>query len=286
METFTINKFSKMKNNLLWQNNIWKDIDNSFLSIKDRGLRFSDGIFETILIKNSKPILLNEHLNRFEKTINLLKFENIIEKIPFELIIKEGIKKLGLNDKEYGSIRINYSRGINEGRSIKVNQNNSIFKPNNLWIEFYIIDINFTPISTNISKTEKRNEYSILSQCKTFSYGQSIQALLEANNKNFDDSLILNTSNELCCGTTFNLLLKRNNKWITPRKASGCQPGIMIDRLLKLQLIEEDFIKPDFEKNDILIAINSLFCRQIKRGNEIEFINNFDTKYYWDLLYI
>ena len=60
----------------------------------------------------------------------------------------------------------------------------------------------------------------------------------------------------------------------------------MVDRLLKLQLIEEDFIKPDFQKNDILIAINSLFCRQIKRVNEIEFINNFDTKYYWDLLYI
>ena len=195
-----------MTNNLLWQNNIWKEIDNSFLSIKDRGLKFSDGIFETILIKNNKPILLNEHLKRFEKTINLLKFENIIEEIPFEFIIKEGIKKLGLNDKEYGSIRINYSRGINEGRSLKINHNNT-FKPNNLWIEFYIIDINFTPITAHISKTEKRNEYSILSQCKTFSYSQSIQALIEENNKNFEYSLILNTSNELCCGTTFNLLL-------------------------------------------------------------------------------
>ena len=37
----------------------------------------------------------------------------------------------------------------------------------------------------------------------TFSYNQAIQVLIEANEKSFDDSILLNTSGELCCGSTF-----------------------------------------------------------------------------------
>ena len=65
-----------MTNNLLWQNNIWKDIDNSFLSIKDRGLRFSDGIFETILIYRGKVKLLNKHLSRLKLGASILKMSD------------------------------------------------------------------------------------------------------------------------------------------------------------------------------------------------------------------
>ena len=286
METFTVNQFTQMRQNLIWQDNSWNSIDKGFISIKDRGLRFGDGIIETILIRNNKPILLDQHLERLKKTIKLLEYKDIFETIRIKSIIIEGIKKLELNHKEYGSIRINYSRGINKGRSIKLNHFDDQFTLNNFWIEFYNIDIDFSPISAHISKTEKRNEHSLLSKCKTFSYMQSIQALLEANNKNFDDSLILNTKDELCCGTTFNLLMKRNNKWLTPRKDSGCLPGIMINRLLKLNLVEEALIKPQFQEDDILLAINSLSCRQINIVNETKLTKDFNTKYYWDLIYI
>ena len=144
---------------------------------------------------------------------------------------------------------------------------------------------NFSSISTFISQTEKRNQYSLINQCKTFSYNQSIQVLIEANKKLFDDCLMLNTANELCCGSTFNILLKRNNTWITPRKESGCLQGIMVKKAIKLKIIKEEFILPKFYNDDILIAINSLSCRQINRVNDIEFITTFDPKYFWKLLY-
>ena len=96
---------------------------------------------------------------------------------------------------------------------------------------------------------------------------------------------MLNTSNELCCGSTFNVLLKRNNKWITPRKESGCLQGIMVNKGIKLKIIEEKLILPEFYSSDILVAMNSLSCRQINRVNNIEFIRKFDPKYFWNLLY-
>ena len=273
-----------MNRNIGWKDNKWEEINNLKISIIDRGLKFGDGLFETILIRNKKAILMKEHLQRFEKNLHLLNYNFQINHQFLEKIITQGIDKLNLNSNEYGSIRINYSRGLNIERSLKVNTINKDFDPKNLWIEFYLIEIDFNQISVHISETEKRNEYSLLSKCKTFNYAQSIQALIEANKKNFNDSILLNTKNELCCGTTFNILLKRNNRWLTPRKESGCLQGIMRNKLLDLRLIEEAYLKPDFNKDDILIAINSLSCRQIKIVNDFQFDLDFNTKYFWNIL--
>ncbi len=274
-----------MKRNIGWKNNKWEEVDNINISIMDRGLKFGDGLFETILIKNNKAILLEEHLKRFEKNLQLLSYNVSLNHQFLKKIITQGIEKLHLNSHEYGSIRLNCSRGTNIERSIKVKMIDKDFNHKNLWIEFYLIDLNLNHINVHISETEKRNEFSLLSKCKTFNYNQAIQALIEANKKNFNDSILLNTQNELCCGTTFNLLLKRNNQWLTPRKESGCLPGIMISKLLDLKLIKEAYLIPEFQKDDILIAINSLSCRQIKRVNDFEFDLDFDTKYFWDTLY-
>ena len=273
-----------MIKDICWKDGKWYKVDDIKISIKDRGLRFGDAIFETILIKDKKPVFLDEHIQRFKNNLKILKFDAIIDDFLLQKIILEGIDKLNIKKKEYGSIRINYSRGINITRSIKVDSIESSFNINNLWIEFYTINIDFDPITVHISKEEKRNEHSLLSSCKTFNYIQSIQALIEANKKNFDDSLLLNTKNELCCGTTFNLILKRKNKWLTPRKESGCMPGIMIRKLLDLKLIEEAHLFPEFTKDDTLVAINSLSCRQIIKVNDLDLISEFNPKFFWDIL--
>ena len=268
-----------------WYKNEWLDIDNILITANDRGLKFGDGIFETILIKEKKPILFKEHIKRLENSSKLLNINLKINTLNLEKVINEGIKKLSLKNDQIGSVRINYSRGTSIARSLKINnylQNNGL---DNLWLEFYKIKPNFNPISVCISETEKRNEFSLISKCKTFSYNQAIKVLCEANQKSFDDSLLLNTSGELCCGSTFNLLIKRNNKWITPRKESGCLEGIMIDKVLELKIAEEELIFPDFKNDDILVAINSLSCRQINKVNNLKLRKVFDPIYFWDLLY-
>ena len=285
METFAFDRFIKMKLSIGWHKDKWLDIENISISANDRGLKFGDGIFETVLIKNNNAVLIDEHLQRLENSSRVLNMSLNINKSHLKEIINLGITKLSLKNDQYGSIRINFSRGLNKDRSIRINKDQKEYYQSNLWIEFYLIKPNFSPISTFISQTEKRNQYSLINQCKTFSYNQSIQVLIEANNRLFDDCLMLNTANELCCGSTFNILLKRNNKWLTPRKESGCLQGIMVKKAIKLQIIEEELILPKFYNDDVLIAINSLSCRQINRVNDIDFITTFDPKYFWELLY-
>ena len=268
-----------------WYKNEWLDIDNIFIPANDRGLKFGDGLFETILIKENKPVLFDEHIKRLQKSSKILNINLNISRFSLERLIYEGITKLSLKKDQFGSVRINYSRGTNKNRSIKVNstlQNNNLV---NLWLEFYQVKPNFKPISVCISKKETRNEFSLISKCKTFSYNQAIQVLLEANEQSFDDCLFLNTAGELCCGSTFNILIKRNNQWITPRKESGCLEGIMINKALNLKIAKEELIIPKFEENDIMIAINSLSCRQINKVNDTKFRSDFDPLYFWELLY-
>ena len=285
METFAFNRFIEMKQSIGWHKDKWLDIENIYISANDRGLKFGDGIFETILIKNNNAVLIDEHIQRLENSGRVLNMNVNINKSHLKDIINLGITQLSLKNNQLGSIRINYSRGLNNDRTIRINNDQQKDYNHNLWIEFYVIKPNFSPISTFISQAEKRNQYSLINQCKTFSYNQSIQVLIEANKKLFDDCLILNTADELCCGSTFNILLKRNNGWMTPRKESGCLQGIMVKKAIKLKIIKEELILPKFYNDDILIAINSLSCRQINRVNDIEFITTFDPKYFWELLY-
>ena len=274
-----------MKGSIGWYKNQWLDINNIFISATDRGLKFGDGIFETILIKHNKPILFDEHIKRLEKSSKILNINLKLNKLNLKRIINEGITKLSLKDNEFGSVRLNYSRGTNKGRSLKINSTSITNSVDNLWLEFYQIQPDFAPISVYISQQEKRNEFSLISKCKTFSYNQSIQVLLEANQKSFDDSILLNTSGELCCGSSFNLLIKRNTHWITPRKESGCLEGIMVEKALKLKIAKEELIFPEFQEDDIIVAINSLSCRQINKVNDLKLRSNFDPIYFWKLLY-
>ena len=178
-----------MKTSIGWNKNKWINIEDIYISANDRGLKFGDGVFETILIKNNHAILLDEHIQRLEDSCKILNIDWKINRLYLKHIISLGVKKLSLSNNQLGSIRINYSRGLNKGRSLRIDnlQEENI---NNLWIEFYLIEPNFSPISTFISQTERRNQYSLINQCKVFSYNQSIQAMMEAKKESFDDCLL------------------------------------------------------------------------------------------------
>ena len=59
----------------------------------------------------------------------------------------------------------------------------------------------------------------------------------------------------------------------------------MIAKALKLKIAKEELIPPEFQNDDIIIAINSLSCRQINQVNDFKLKPKFDPIYFWDLLY-
>ena len=115
-----------------------------------------------------------------------------------------------------------------------------------------------------VSPTEERSATSLLSRCKTFAYGPSIQARRQARAAGAEDALLPSSAGGLCCGTTANLLVCQDGNWITPPLSSGCLPGVMRQRALELGLVTEAPIgEQDLVASGAAWLINSLGCRPI-----------------------
>ena len=264
------------KEKLGWINGQWGFFKDLKVPINDRGLNFADGIFETILILNGIPQLLNEHLNRWEKSANILKMNLPPSRKWLTSLIEDGINRSQLNNVN-GVIRINWTRGASKQRGIDISKTSH----HSFWLEIDSYQPNFESISTIISQTERRNSFSRLSYCKTFSYNQGIQARIEAKNAGFNDAILLNSQGEICCATTANILVKRENNWLTPPSNSGCLPGIMRQRGIEMNIIKEALIEATPKDNDEWFLINSLSCRPIQKINKKELKISTNPKEFW-----
>ncbi len=251
---------------MAWINGEWGSSHDAKISLSDRGLTLGDGIFETILILNGTTRLLANHLNRWEFGAAKLGMAPPPNEAWLKPIIEEGVHLSSLHSKN-GVVRLNWSRGNSNNRGINISLQKNDPEKHRFWLEIYANEPSFAPISTTISKYERRVATSQLNQCKTFNYLPSIQARREAKLGGFDDALLLSTNGEICCGTTSNLIIQRKNEWLTPSLESGCLPGIMRQQGIESGLIKPKKLSPTPEEGDQWLLINSLSCHPIEKVN-------------------
>ena len=251
-----------MSTSIAWIDGHWGTAAALSLPLDDRGVLLADGLFETMMIRNGQPQLLHEHLQRWTNSAALLGMDPPPQHNELEPLIQEAIQRIQLNESD-GALRLNWSRGSTEQRGIAL-PNSSIHR---FWLSLHPCSAVFTPVTTITSRHEHRNASSRLSRCKTFAYGQAIQARREAQDQGVDDALLLNTAGAMCCGTTANLMIRRRGQWLTPALSSGCLPGVMRGRALAQGLAVETELTAEFEANDQAVLINSLSCRPIAAHN-------------------
>jgi branched-subunit amino acid aminotransferase/4-amino-4-deoxychorismate lyase len=243
------------------------------LPINDRGLLLADGVFETLLVEGGHAWLLEEHLDRWQRSAALLALPPppglaIVQPLIAAATRRSGIGRgRGSGSSEgpspCGALRLNWSRGSGGGggsRGIAIPSNG---KPG-FWLQLSAIEPCFEPVRVIVSPTEERSATSLLSRCKSFAYGPSIQARRQAREAGADDALLRSSAGGLCCGTTANLLARRNGTWSTPPLSSGCLPGVMRQRALERGLIVEQPIEAaDLASYEAAWLLNSLGCRPI-----------------------
>ena len=208
-----------MTTSVAWIDGQWGTAASLQLPLDDRALLLADGLFETVLIRNGGPQLLQEHLQRWSESAALLGMDPPPQRNALEPLITEAIQRSQLSEAD-GALRLNWSRGSTPQRGIGLPAQGH----HRLWLTLLACTPTFSAVSTITSRHERRNASSRLSRCKTFAYGQSIQARREAQDQGADDALLLNTAGALCCGTAANLLVRRRGQWLTPPLSSGCLP--------------------------------------------------------------
>ena len=251
-----------MTSAIAWIDDQWGTAASLELPLDDRALLLADGLFETVLIHNGQTQLLQEHLQRWSDSAALLGMDPPPQRDALEPLIQEAIQRSQLSETD-GALRLNWSRGSTPQRGIGLPAPGH----HRFWLTLQPCTPTFSAVTTISSRHERRNASSQLSRCKTFAYGQAIQARREAQEHGADDALLLNTMGALCCGTAANLLVRRRGQWLTPAVSSGCLPGVMRGRALAQGLAEETGLAAEFDADDQAVLINSLSCRPISSHN-------------------
>jgi branched-subunit amino acid aminotransferase/4-amino-4-deoxychorismate lyase len=237
------------------------------LPLDDRGLLLADGLFETVLMSGGRPRLLAAHLARWRQGAALLGMDAPPAAAQLEPLIDEAVRRSGIRE---GALRLNWSRGSAAGAARGI----GIQGPcrHRFWLQLSAAAPCFEPVRVIVSPTEVRSASSLLSRCKTFAYGPAIQARRQAEAAAADDALLASSAGGLCCGTTANLLVRQEGRWLTPPLASGCLPGVMRARALERGLASEASLgtltEANLSRSTGALLLNSLGCRPISHLGE------------------
>ena len=271
---------SEPKQAIAWFNEEWGQPAELALPLSDRGLQLADGLFETILIHHNRPCLFDAHLRRWERSCELLGMAPPPKRAWLEPLIQKAIHRLGLAQGE-GALRLNWSRGDGNQRGIGLDHNAADPSRHRFWMTLQTHTPTFGSVRTWISCHEYRQASSLMSRCKTFSYGQAIQVRREAQQSGADDGLMLNTNGTLCCGSSANLVVQRHGEWLTPPLSDGCLPGVMRGEALKQGLLKEQSLSAEPQPGDQWLLINSLGCRTISQVNGESLTNDGSAEPLW-----
>jgi 4-amino-4-deoxychorismate lyase len=242
-----------------WIGGSWGAPEELQLPLADRGLQLADGLFETVWVEGGRPQLLQAHLRRWHHGAQLLGMAPPPTEAALEPLLQEAIGRAG----GQGALRLNWSRGNHRGRGLDLPEPPPMAEQHRFWLQLTPCRATFTPLTAIVSRQERRNGSSLLSRCKTFAYGQAIQARREARGAGADEALLLGNGGELSCGASANVLVQRRGRWLTPALDSGCLAGVMRGRLLELGLAAEARLEAAAEPGDRWLLINSLSCRPV-----------------------
>ena len=206
----------------------------------DEGYSFGLGLFETILFYKGKPIFLDEHLARINKSITDLELK--IEKLK--------------KDEVFQYLNNNKNTLEYEVLKIVLSEKNRIF----LKREYTYTEKDYQKgFSLNISKV-RRNESSIFTFHKTLNYGDNILEKRKSKKLGYDEPIFLNSKNQITEGATSNIFVVVEDKIYTPKLSCGLLNGIVRQYIISNYDIIEEEIDLEFLNNtDEIFLKNSLF---------------------------
>ncbi len=245
----------------------WGDPAALALPLDDRGLLLADGLFETLMVSDGRARLLTAHLARWRQGAALLGMEAPPTAAQLAPLIDEAVQRSGIRQ---GALRLNWSRGSagKASRGIGIPERCR----HRFWLQLSAATPGFEPVRVIVSPTEERSATSLPSLFTPFPLlPPSPPRPLPFPAGPFV-SLLASCAGGLCCGTTANLLVRLEGRWLTPPLASGCLPGVMRARALELGLAQEAGLgalgEAALRHSSGALLLNSLSCRPISHLGE------------------
>ena len=258
--------------------------ESPILSVNSRGLRYGDGLFETIKSIKGELQFIDEHLARLWKGLQVLRF-NIPKHFTPEYLQDEIFALLKKNSHEkMARIRLTVFRG-DGGLYDEINH-----KPHYLVQSWPLLDDagewNSNGLVLGIY-TDVKKSCDLLSNLKHNNFLPYSMAALHAKKQKWNDAVLQNTEGGVCDTTIANLFLIKDGVIYTPALAQGCIAGIirkfLINRLTaaNYKIIEGRLTGDDLDAADEVFLTNSIYnLRWVQSLGEKKYTNIQTQKIY------
>jgi len=259
---------------IVFINGVYLEENNAKISIFDRGLLFSDSVYEVTAVIDNKLIDFPAHVLRLKKSLNELKIKNTFDEKYLLEIHRNLLNKNPFSNKE-GLIYMQVTRGSTE-RDFLIN--NSNIEPN---------IFAFTQEKILTETIYKDNGLKIITiedlrwQRKDIKTTQLLFASLaktEAHEKGADDAWLIDEDKYINEGTSNNAyIIDNDNNIITRNLSNKLLPGITrqtileVAKKLKLTVNERPFtIDEAISANEAFISsASTLIAPVVKINNNI-----------------
>lgn len=231
--------------------------NRAVINADNRGLRFGDGLFETIRYKNNSFQLAELHLNRLWAGMTAMQFE-LPELFTQEMLLSELLKLVQKNNHTYARVRLTVIRG-NGGLYDAINM-----RPNFI-IQSWQLDNDHGQLNNNGLQIcfykEAVKSCDVFSNLKHNNFLPYMMGALAAKKNKCNDALIFNQHGRICDSTIANVFIIKNDIIKTPPLTEGCVAGTMRHFLLE-QLPKAGFEIQEcpLSQEDIMAADEIFLC--------------------------
>lgn len=227
------------------------------IDISDRGFQYGDGLFETIEVRNGKPVFLNQHLDRLTTGCHRLQFP-----CPSLSLIRRETLVLCKNS-QHAVLKIIVTRGSG-GRG---------YRQPDVLLPTRVLSLHPYPDYPNIYQQDGitarfcRTRLGLnpsLAGIKHLNRLEQILARAEWNDPDIQEGIMLDINGNVIEGTMTNLFYIRNKAVYTPELTQTGVHGIfrrIIMNLLASHQIET--FERAVTKDDLLAADEAFFCNSV-----------------------
>jgi branched-chain amino acid aminotransferase len=196
-----------------------------------RAFRYGDSFFESIRIRNGKPLFVEEHSKRLSKTLAALKMQKPVDFTSdyFSSVVEQLAKENGI--EQGGRARLTFYR---DGSGFYQSESNAA-----LWIlEAEAVPekeytLNEEGIIVGVFRDLKKS-FNKLSELKSGNALLYVLASEFTKEEKLDDCLLLNDAGRIAEGSNANVFVVKDNVLYTPLLSEACLDGVMRTVILSL----------------------------------------------------
>jgi len=251
--------------------------DQLLFRANNRGFRYGDGLFESMRFLKGKLKFPEMHIDRIQKGMKLLKFDNC--SLIDTWFIREKVEELLRRNKTGADARIRLTvfRDSDGLYSPVSNKYGYLLEIQKLEESQYVLNKKGFIIDVFDEIPKPVNALSNLKTCNAMIY---VLAGIFKNQNALDEVLIMNQRGFLCESVSSNVFVVYDRKLYTPALNEGCIAGVMrqvVIRLAKENNIElvEAQINPD-----ILNEADEVFLTNAAKG--IQWVMGYNNKRYFN----